>query len=107
MWKFLTFIPKLKLVQKGLVVDSSPKLTNNDWIKEQSEDSSIGPSIQLLKSDKLKHYIAKKLDSSCMYVLMKYQKDLFLKKWAVVSKSSIEKPPRAHYAVCVTTYFCA
>ena len=50
---------QIKVIQKSLVVDSSPKLTNNDWIREQSEDSSIGPIIQLLKSDNLKNYVAK------------------------------------------------
>ena len=34
--------PQLPLVQKNMVVDGSPKLTHNDWIKEQHEDSDIG-----------------------------------------------------------------
>ena len=51
--------PQLKVVQKSLVVDSSPKLTNNDWIREQSEDPNISLIIQLLKSEKLKGYVAK------------------------------------------------
>ena len=29
--------PQLKVIQKSLVVDSSPKLTHTDWIREQSE----------------------------------------------------------------------
>ena len=33
--------PQLNLIQKHMVVDSSPKLTHSDWIKEQSEDSDI------------------------------------------------------------------
>ena len=33
--------PQLKFVQKSLVVDSSPKLTNKDWIRDQSEDPNI------------------------------------------------------------------
>ena len=41
--------PQIKVIQKSLVVDGSPKLTNNDWIREQSEDSSIGPITLLLK----------------------------------------------------------
>ena len=53
--------PQIKVVQESLVVDSFPKLTNNDWIREHSEDSSIGPIIHLLKSDKLKNYVAKEL----------------------------------------------
>ena len=42
--------PQLEVVQKSMVVDSSPKLSNNDWIREQSEDPNINLIIQLLKS---------------------------------------------------------
>ena len=56
--------PQLKVIQKSMVVDSSPKLTHNDWIKEQSEDSDIDLIVQLLKSDKLKKYVAREMDSS-------------------------------------------
>ena len=55
---------QLTLIQKGMVVDSSPKLTHNDWIKEQSEDSDINHIVQLLKSDKLRKYVAREMDSS-------------------------------------------
>ena len=54
--------PQLKVIQKSMVVDSSPKLTHNDWIREQSEDSDI--NLKLLKSDKLKKYVAREMDSS-------------------------------------------
>ena len=47
--------PQLKVIQKSLVVDSPPKLTNNDWIREQSEDSDINLNVQLLMSNKLKN----------------------------------------------------
>ena len=56
--------PQLKVIQKSMVVDSSTKLTHNDWIKEQSEDSDINLITQLLRSDKLKKYVAKEADSS-------------------------------------------
>ena len=45
---------QLNVIQKNMVVNSSPKLTHRDWIKEQSEDSDINHIVQLLKSDKLK-----------------------------------------------------
>ena len=76
---------QLNVVQKCLVVDSSPKLTNNDWIREQSEDPNINLIIQLLKSDKLKNYVAREVDSSGIHVVLKYRKDLLLKKWVTVS----------------------
>ena len=50
--------PQLNVIQKGMVVDSSPKLTHNDWIKEQSKDLDINHIIQLLKSNRLKKYVA-------------------------------------------------
>ena len=71
--------PQLKVIKKSMVVDSSSKLTHNDWIKEQSEDSDINLIVQLLKSDKLKKYVARETDSSGIHVLLKYHKDLFLK----------------------------
>ena len=62
-----------------MIVNSSPKLTHDDWVKEQHEDSDIGLLIQLLKADKLKRYVAREMDSSGIQVLLKYRKDLFLK----------------------------
>ena len=62
-----------------MVVDRSPKLTYHEWIKEESEDLDINHIIQLLKSYKLKKYVAKEMDSSGVRVLLKYCKDLFLK----------------------------
>ena len=56
--------PQLKVIQKSMVVDSSPKLAHNDWIREQSEDSDITLIVQLLKSDKLQKYVARETDSS-------------------------------------------
>ena len=56
--------PQLNVVQKSLVLDGSTKLTNNDWIREQSEDSIISLIVQLLKSDKLKSHVDREVDSS-------------------------------------------
>ena len=72
--------PKLTVIQKSMVVTSTPKLTHEDGIKQQSEDSDINLIVQLLKSDKLKKYVAREVDSSGIIVLLKYHKDLFLKR---------------------------
>ena len=56
--------PQLNLILKSMVVDSSSKLTHNDWVKEQNEDTDICLLVQLLKSDKLKKYVARETDSS-------------------------------------------
>ena len=50
--------PQQFLIQKSMVVDGSPKLAPDDWVREQSEDTDIGLLVQLLKSDKLKKYVA-------------------------------------------------
>ena len=62
---------QLNVIQKSMVI-SSPKLTHKDWIKEQSEDSDINHILQLLKTDKLKKYVAREKDSSEIQVLLKY-----------------------------------
>ena len=63
---------QLNVIQISMVVNSSPKLTHKDWIKEQSEDSDINHIVQLLKADKLKKYVAREMDSSGIRVLLKY-----------------------------------
>ena len=57
---------QLNVVQKGMLVNSTPKLTHSEWVKEQHEDSDIGSVIQLLKTDKVGKYVAKEMDSSGM-----------------------------------------
>ena len=55
---------QLNVIQKSMVVNNTSKLSHSDWIKEQHEDSDIGLLVQLLKSDKLKKYVAREMDSS-------------------------------------------
>ena len=82
--------PQLKVKQKSMVVDSSPKLTHSDWIKEQSEDSDINLIVQLFKSDKLKKYVAREMDSSGIQVLLKYCKDLFSRNGLLYQRVSLK-----------------
>ena len=56
--------PQLTFILKSMVVDSSTKLTHDDWFKEQSEDPDIGLLVPLLKSDKLKKYVVSRMESS-------------------------------------------
>ena len=76
----------LNVIQKEILVNSTPKLTHHEWVKEQHEDLDIGAAIQLLKSDKLGKYGAKEMDSSGIQVLLKYRKDLFLKNGLLYQK---------------------
>ena len=47
-----------------MLVNSTPKLTQHEWVKEQCEDVDISAIIQLLKTGKLGKYGAKEMDSS-------------------------------------------
>ena len=76
----------LDVIQKEMLVNSTPKLTQHEWVKEQHEDVDIHATIQLLKTGKLGKYVAKEMDSSGMRVLLKYRKDLFLKNGLLYQK---------------------
>ena len=56
----------LNVIQKEMLVNSTPKLTQHEWVKEQHEDVDIGTTIQLLKNDKLGKYVAKEMDFTGM-----------------------------------------
>ena len=54
----------LDVIQKEMLVNSTPKLTQHEWVKEQCEDVDISATIQLLTTGKLGKYVAKEMDSS-------------------------------------------
>ena len=93
MWICSEVYTQLEVVQKSWIVDSSPELTNSDWIWEQSEDPNISLIIQLLKSEKLKSYVAKEMDLSELRVLLKYHKDLLLKNGLLYWKGLLKNNP--------------
>ena len=71
-------------------MDSLPKLTHDDWIREQCKDADINHIIQLLKSDRLKKYVDREMDSSGIRVLLIYCKDLFLKNGLLYQRSTLK-----------------
>ena len=75
----------LNVIQKE-IVNSTPKLTPHEWVKEQHEDVDIGATIMLLKTCRLGKYVAGEMDSLGMQVLLKYRKDLFLKNGLLYQK---------------------
>ena len=85
----------LNVIQKQMLVNSTPKVTQHEWVNEQCEDVDMGATIQLLKTGKLGKYAAKEMDSSGMQVLLKYRKDLFLNNgllyWKVILKNHSEQ----------------
>ena len=56
----------LNVIQKEMLVNRTPNLTQSEWVKEQCEDVDIGATIHLLKTGKLGKYIAKETDFSGM-----------------------------------------
>ena len=73
-----------RMLLKSMTIDTMPKLTQQDWVKEQMEDVDIHKIVQLLKSNQLSTYKAQEIDSLATRVLLRYRKDLILKKWTTV-----------------------
>ena len=80
---------QFNVIQKEMLVNSTPKLTQHEWFKEQHEDLDTSATIQLLKTDKLGKYVSKEMDSSGMQVLLKYRKDLFLRNGLLYRKEML------------------
>ena len=53
-----------KLLLKSMTVDTTLKLTQKYWVKEQMNDVDVNKIVQLLKSNKLSTYMAQEMDSS-------------------------------------------
>ena len=53
----------VNLLLKSMTVDSTLKLTQKDWVKEQMDDMDVGRVTQLLKCNKLNAYVAQEMDS--------------------------------------------
>ena len=60
-----------KLLLKSMTVDTTFKLTQRDWVKEQMNDVDINKIVQLLKSSQLSSYMAQEMDSSTIQILLR------------------------------------
>ena len=84
----------VNLLLKSMTVDTTLKLTQKDWVKEQMDYMNVGKVTQLLKFNKVNTYVAQEMDSSSMQVLLKYRKNLFLDNgllyWKVTLKNHLE-----------------
>ena len=96
----------LNVIQKEMLVNSTPKLTQHEWVKEQHEDVDISATIQLLKTGKLGKYVAKEMDSSGIRVLLKYRKDLFLKNGLLYHKVMKNHPEQISQFVLPKNFVC-
>ena len=52
----LSFVPNNTTVSKVAHIDLGPKITNEDWQKEQASDPHIGRVLESMKQDKLMSY---------------------------------------------------
>ena len=76
-----------------MTVNTTPKLTQRDWIKEQMDDVDINKIVQLLKSNKLSTYKAQEMDSSAIQVLLRCKKDLILKNGLLYWRTTLKNHP--------------
>ena len=58
--------PEKLLLKNMTEMDTTLKLTQKDWIKEQMDDVNMNKVVQLLKSNKLSTYKAHEMDSSAI-----------------------------------------
>ena len=56
----------VNLLLKSMTMDTTLKLTQKDWVKEQMDDVDVNKIVQLLESNKLNTYMAQEMDSSSM-----------------------------------------
>ena len=71
-------------------IDSTPKLKQVNWIKEQSNDEDIGPVVELVQQGRHLQYTCKEGDSSGMRVLLKYKQDLFIRNGLLYQKVKLK-----------------
>ena len=55
-----------KVLLKNMIVDTTLKLTQKDWVKEQMDDVDLNKIVQLLKSNQLNTYMTQEMDSSAI-----------------------------------------
>ena len=67
----------VNLLLKSMTIDTTLKLTQKDWVKEQMDDVDVNKIVQLLKSNKLSTYMAQEMDSSSMQILLGIRKISF------------------------------
>ena len=61
-----------------MIVDTTLKLTQKDWIKEQMDDVDLNKIVQLLKSNQLNTYMTQEMDLSAIQILLRCKKDFIL-----------------------------
>ena len=82
----LPLVPNDSIASKVTHMDLGPKITNEDWQKEQADDPHIGKVLELMKQDKLLNYKSTRNDPSGLRVYLKFRKDLVLRNKLLYQK---------------------
>ena len=82
-----------KVLLKNMIVDTTLKLTQKDWVKEQMDDVDLNKIVQLLKSNQLNTYMTQEMDSSAIRILLRYKKDLILKNRLLYQRTNLKNHP--------------
>ena len=85
-----------------MIVDTTLKLTQKYWFKEQMDDVDLNKIVQLLKSNQLNTCISQEMDSSAIWILLRCKKDIILKKRAIILENKLKKSSRTSGTVCTT-----
>ena len=82
-----------KVLLKNMIVDTTLKLTQKDWVKEQMDDVDLNKIVQLLKSNQLNTYMTQEMDSSMIQILLRCKKDLILKNRLLYWRTKLKNHP--------------
>ena len=71
-------------------MDLGPKITNEDWQKEQANDPHIGQVLELMKQDKLMNHKSARNNPSGLRAYLKFRKDLVLENKLLYRKVKLK-----------------
>ena len=91
-----------KVLLKNMIVDTTLKLTQKDWIKEQMDDVDLNKIVQILKSNQLNTYMTQEMDLSAIPILLRCKKDLILRNGLLYWRTNLKKSSRTSGTVCTT-----
>ena len=86
------YLPE-KVLLKNMIVDTTLKLTQKDWVKEQMDDVNLNKIVQLLKSNQLNTYMTQEMDSSAIQILLRCKKELILKNRLLYRRTNLKNHP--------------
>ena len=89
-----------KVLLKNMIVDTTLKLTQKDWIKEQVDDVDLNKIIQLLKSNQLNTYMTQEMDSPAIQILLRCKKRSYSEERVIILENKLEKSSRTSGTVC-------